>query len=140
MYEGDIVCVLLGRQGLVLLRPTASNNFQIIGTCYVHGLTDAVGLLGPLPPSVTLKIGEDGRRWIYRFFNSSTGSLTEEDPRLPPLSSGWERFEKDWTSDEPQLCAWFRNKETGEEMDSDPRMLPEALKTRGVPLRMFSLV
>jgi hypothetical protein len=116
------------------------DNFQVIGTCYVHGLTDAVGLLGPLPPSVTLRVDDPERRSNYQFFNSSTGVLTDEDPRLPPLSPGWERFEKEWTSVEPHVCAWFRNTETGEEMDSDPRMLPETLKARGVPLRTFSLV
>jgi len=36
--------------------------------------------------------------------------------------------------------AYFRNCETGEVMDSDPRMSPEALKERGVDIKTFHLV
>jgi hypothetical protein len=106
----------------------------------MHGLGDAVSLLGPLPAETIVRVYCRRQRLDHRFFSSSTGLETTEDPRLPPLSSEWERFEREWTPDDPEPCTWFRNTVTGEEINSDPRMLPEALKARGVSLRTFQLL
>jgi hypothetical protein len=135
------VCTLLGYEGQILLRPTRSNNFLVVGECYMHGLGDAASFLGPLPVGTVVQIfpkTDVGR--TYRFVNSSEGTDTIEDPRLPPLPAEWERFEKEFDPNDSPVCDWFRNIKTGEEMDSDPRMLTEALKARGVPLRTFRLV
>ncbi|KAH6612465.1 heterokaryon incompatibility protein-domain-containing protein [Boeremia exigua] len=35
---GDILCVLLGAQRPVILRPAADNTYLVVGSCYAHGL------------------------------------------------------------------------------------------------------
>jgi hypothetical protein len=83
-------------------------------------------------------------RILYHFFNAETGEHTTEDPRLEPHPE-WERIDledlgRDLTGDDPEFCDFFRNKSTGELINYDPRLLPEALKARGVQLRNFTLV
>lgn len=75
-----------------------------------------------------------------RYFNPSTGVVIEEDPRLDPLPPEWERVQADRTPDDPVACALFKNKVTGEVMNSDPRLLLEALAQRGVDLKTFQLI
>lgn len=74
------------------------------------------------------------------FFNKDTLEEVQQDPRLDQLPVGWEAIREERTKDDPQLFSWFRNKVTGETMNSDPRMLPEALRDRGVNLELFKLV
>lgn len=118
---------MLGFEGQLLLRSTSTRSFQVVGECYLYGLGDAVNLLGPLLVEATVRVYRRLRRLEYRFFDSSTGLETINDPRLPPVSANWERFEKAWTADDPEICNWCKTTVTGEEMDSDLRMLPEAL-------------
>lgn len=35
---GDVLCVLLGCKVPVVLRPVADNTYQVVSTCYAHGL------------------------------------------------------------------------------------------------------
>jgi len=67
-----------------------------------------------------------------------TESFYCEDPRLGELPSGWRR--KGHPSD--KFWTWFVNEETGEEMKEgrDPRFKEEALKQRGVDLKLFKLI
>lgn len=75
------------------------------------------------------------------FLDLETGEETIEDPRLESLEgSNWERVDHEPTLDDPEVFDYFRNKETGEVINSDPRLLPEALKARGVYLTTFCLV
>jgi len=48
---GDHICVILGCEVPLLLRPSASHNgqYQLVGGYYVHGLMYGEGLLGPIP-------------------------------------------------------------------------------------------
>ena len=46
---GDQVCVLLGCDLPMLLRPTSESEYQVVGSCYVDGLMFGEALLGPLP-------------------------------------------------------------------------------------------
>jgi hypothetical protein len=140
IFAGDIICVLLGCDRPNLLRETTPDCFRVIGPCFVYGLHDAIGLLGPLPPpwQGRLEWGS-GRRTKLSFFNTETQEYSDEDPRLGDLGE-WERIEHEPEADDPEIFDFFRNKRTGEIMNSDPRMLPEALKTRGVDLRRFSLI
>lgn len=112
-----------------------------MGECFVYGLQDAISLLGPLPKPwvVQESSSSDALRHKHRFVNRETETKTPEDPRLGPLVD-WERFDRELEADHPETCDWFRNKTTGEEMASDPRMTAEALRARGVALRSFSLI
>jgi hypothetical protein len=65
---------------------------------------------------------------------------TIHDPWLGPLPPEWECFPRERTNNDPKIYEGFRNKVTGEVMNSDPRKLPEALEARGVKLETFHLV
>ncbi|RDL38024.1 uncharacterized protein BP5553_05457 [Venustampulla echinocandica] len=138
---GDWVCLLLGCDAAILLRQNATENFQVVGACGIHGLSDSASLLGPLPKPWKVEIvSYSSILPNYQFVNAVTGEVTLEDPRLEPLPEEWERFESPWTPDDPEFFQRFRNRTNGEEINSDPRIFPEALKARGVPLRTFQLV
>ncbi|KAJ3566576.1 hypothetical protein NPX13_g7083 [Xylaria arbuscula] len=124
----------------MVLRKQSSGTFKVIGECFVYDLRDASSLLGPLPSPWTVNIGRDqkGSDRVYFFYNPDTETSTCEDPRLGPLVD-WERIQHEWTPDDPEICDFFRHKTTGEVMNSDPRMLPDALRARGVNIETFSL-
>ncbi|KAK4222942.1 heterokaryon incompatibility protein-domain-containing protein [Podospora fimiseda] len=107
--------------------------------CYVYGLTRGEPLLGPLPEPWRLVYSYVSHQ-KYIFYNTNTNTFSDEDPRLEPLGEEWERIEKKWTADDPEFLLYYRNKVTGEEMNSDPRMSPEALRARGVNLEDIILV
>lgn len=78
---------------------------------------------------------------ILRFYNSETKITQDEDPRLGPLPEEWAAMgRKERTSEDPRIFAYFKNKQTGEIVNSDPRMEPEALRNKGVKLKTFALV
>lgn len=125
----------------MLLRLGPSGRYQVVGECYIHGLMDSESLLGPLPDPWKVLVDFDSNG-IYdgRYLNPSTGVVTKGDPRLDSLPVEWERVYADRSPDDPLLLALFKNKVTGEVMNSDPRLLPEALKQRGVDLKTFQLI
>ncbi|KAF2840182.1 hypothetical protein M501DRAFT_1023505 [Patellaria atrata CBS 101060] len=137
---GDFLCVLLGCDVPVVLREKEPETFIVIGECYVDGLKDAFSILGPLPQPWEVQMFRDyGNRYKYRFHNKETHKVTDDDPRLGIIKD-WERFDHKPDADDPQVYDYFRHKETGETMNSDPRMLPDALKARNVKLESFTLV
>jgi hypothetical protein len=125
----------------MLFRRQQNGTFQVVGPAFVYGLNDVNTLLGPLPHPWRVQITHDTQGFLScsRFFNSETNCLSEEDPRLEPLSE-WDRIEVNRTGDEPFLFQCFANRATGEVMRSDPRLLPKALAARGVKLETFHLV
>jgi len=138
---------LLGTYAPIVLCPTSSvsestESFQVVGECYVHGLSDAVGLLGPVPnPWRPIITGDALGRQRHWFLNVITGELTLDDPRLPPLPyRGWERAVYERSEEDPAVFERFVHLETGETVNHDPRMSAEALEARGVRLRTFELV
>ena len=76
----------------------------------------------------------------YCFKKEDTDETTKEDPRIGPLSDGWERLDDERTSDDPEFCERFRNMVSGQVRTSDPRLEPEALRAHGVSLREYVLV
>lgn len=148
---GDIVCVFLGCDPPVILRPQSDGTYQLVGYCFVYGLHDSTALLGNLPKPWKAQVRRQVTtmfRENYQFFNEETGELTDEDPRLKPHAD-WKRVKPDQLgreldSDDPVICDFFKNVRTGEVMNSDPRLLPEALRprlrARGQDLREFALV
>ena len=95
-------------------------------------------LLGPLPKPWIAKrdLGSFGE-FQSRFYNSDTLEVVglEADPRLGPVSDDWENLE----NDDPHRIQKWKNKATGETINSDPRLLPQALIERGVKLQTFTL-
>jgi len=100
---------------------------------------DGEALLGPLPPEwqFSTRLHEHtGAEWIgYRLYGS--GGFVCEDPRLEELTKPWRRRKHS----EEEYWTWFLNEETGEDMyNSDPRLTPQALRAKGIPLRTFDLI
>jgi hypothetical protein len=120
--------------------PDLEGRYQVVGECYVYGLMFGVALLGPpLNP------------WQTRFAIDNLLPRTEwfhEDTRLGPLPSGWRYLygksgasREELSEDEKNGPArYFENAEIEVIQEWDPRMLPEALRSRGVNIRDFVLI
>ncbi|KAI1472761.1 HET-domain-containing protein [Daldinia caldariorum] len=142
--QGDEIFVVLGCNMPMLLRPTASGEYEVIGDCYVQGIMDGEALFGSIPPPWTVQIGADAdnrvRAWYY---NEETAAIYRDHQRLQevPLPLGWEEV-KEWerTRADPLYCRRFHNKETGETINWDPRLSPEEFRGRGVPIETITLV
>ncbi len=139
--------MILGCDRPLVFRPQWGGRYCLVGDCFVYGLHDATALLGELPkPWVVQKRRDQFRNEIRTsgFFNTETGAWTREDPRLDP-DPDWERIDiedlgREPSGEDPDVFDFFRHRETGEMRDSDPRLLPEALRKRGVELEAFKLV
>jgi len=141
----DVVCTVLGCNTLLILRPASNSpdSFELVGECYFYGLMCGESLLGPLP--FPWKRRREGSSVPFKpdigvYWNSEANELTSDDPRLPPLPSEWEKVERERGKDDPIIFTLHRNKLTGELINSDPRMLPDALRERGVELEEFRLI
>ena len=129
-HTGDKIVVVLGSEAPLILRPQENGNYRLVGEGIVYGIHHGIGLLGPLPEPWVAKVDTRDLRSFCEFFNTETGDYTKEDPRLPSLKDGdWERVEDHETAaGDPLVYDYFRNKVTGEVMNSDPRLLPDALE------------
>jgi hypothetical protein len=143
---GDYVCILLGFNHPIILRLTRDGQqYGIVGVCtYIHGLMDAEALLGSLPAGFSFQLRQDSRSLdIAGYLNTDTQewSSAENDPRLGPRPDGWELLPTSvWAAPEATTYQEWRNRTTGEIITSDPRILPDALKERGIELEDFDLV
>jgi hypothetical protein len=138
---GDLITALLGCNTPIVLREMSDNQFQVIGSCYIHGLMEGESLLGQLPEPWKAQIHVDSNEIRKPYYvNTITGESTDESRWLGPLSSEWERVPAVRAPEDPILFTRFRNKDTGELVNWDPRLLPEALEARGVKLRKFELI
>jgi hypothetical protein len=132
---------MLGYDAPLLIREAVDGAYHVVGESIVYGLHDATCLLGPLPEPWTVQMFPDlvGDPTLYRYFNSDTGELADEDPRLPPLQ-GWTRVhDAGMTADDPEIFQKYENVSAGERINYHPGMALDALKLRGVPLRSFRL-
>ena len=142
--KGDIVTILLGCKSPMVLRPFLKGTrcgYTVVGECYVHGLDDAVTLLGALSSNFRIQLGKvrQGYAATHTYRNLETKEAMKEDPRLPPLSPKWCRMDREKTPDDPALFLCHRNTETGEELNYDPRLGADALESLGVQLQDFDL-
>ncbi|RYP30972.1 hypothetical protein DL767_005979 [Monosporascus sp. MG133] len=140
---GDLVHVILGCELPTVLRPIPGKGFAVIGESYVHGIMEGEALLGPLPSpwAVNVRADADGK-YRPRYVNVDLNIEARDDPRLvnTPVPPEWERIEHTWNRDDPLNAVKFRNRFTSEETNSDPRMLPAALRARGVSIKTIRLV
>lgn len=141
---GDEVCVALGSSNPILLRSTypegQSEMYRYIGPLYVHGLMEAQALLGALPFHWDLIIDRVGSKRGFLFLNQQTKEKVLEDPRLGPLPVDWEAVEKEDEANLEFYVQHYRNKITDEMINSDPRLVTEALKARGVDVTTITLI
>jgi len=135
---GDIIVALLGFGMTMVLRRGERNTYKVVGESYCYGYMTCEGFLGPLPSThnfVSIKAKRLGGIRLA-FVERGSDTLTVEDPRLGPLPDDWRFVDHD----EKHLFHNFANQETGEITRIDPRLLPEALLARGVPLQYFDLI
>ena len=97
--------------------------------------------LGPVLPPWDISFTDDGKGLeCATFKNTENGNESFMDPRLGLVPAPWRWQHPVRTPNDPWTFVHFRNEETGEMVNYDPRMLPEALKTRGVHVETFLLV
>ena len=142
LMSGDTICLILGCKSPMVLRRSELGKFSVVGECYVHGLEDGASILGPLPSDYRLRIDKpsSGFESTYSFENLETGVVEQHDPRLGLLSSEWEHCPRERHQDDPHCFGCFRNKVSGEVINYDPRLSPDALRERGVRLQDIDLV
>lgn len=145
--EGDILVTVLGCEYAMVLRSNEvdPSRHHVIGTAVCTHIMDAEPLLGQLPSEFESVVVQQESTGVYSpaFKNKLDGSITYEDPRLPPLSPEWETLSKDDSERYFAACPLaFRNKSTGDVRQywRDPRMDADALEGRGVKIEDFKLV
>ncbi|KAH6695217.1 heterokaryon incompatibility protein-domain-containing protein [Plectosphaerella plurivora] len=142
---GDIIACFLGCDSPIALRPT-SGGYLVVGECFMPAYADLRAFLGPLksPWKVRFFTESSDGAGAYRYLNTDTGELSDQDPRLDPLPRDLEVVPRDKvvrTGDDPGTFQVYRSRKTGEVVTkSDPMLTPELLEARGCQLRRFSLV
>ncbi|KAI0121663.1 heterokaryon incompatibility protein-domain-containing protein [Xylariales sp. AK1849] len=142
----DQVFILLGCEIPVILRQTPRNTYELASSCYMHGVMDGETVLGPLQQPWEIRNKRFGDQHVTTYYNTETDVWQSEDPRLKaiPLPPEWEPMDWKRTRDDPSNCCMFRNRITGEVINSDPRLSMEALNERGLPggrnIEMLTLV
>ncbi|KAH6986141.1 heterokaryon incompatibility protein-domain-containing protein [Ilyonectria sp. MPI-CAGE-AT-0026] len=143
---GDVVCVILGCDRPLIIRPASDGTHHFVSHSFVYDLQDSQAFLGPLPPPWRVQVHanrDQEFRSSNQYFNVDTYKLTPEDPRLGPLPD-WERIPVDdlgrsLNGDDPEVIDFFKNTNDGRIVNSDPRLSPKALVERGLELETFVL-
>ena len=125
---GDQVCVLLGCNVPMLLRPIANSQYQVVGECYVHGLMNGEAFLGLLPEDFqpTFIFNEPSRRDFWGFLDHRTGKTQYNDPRMESLP-------EDDNDKKTPMLSWPDGTLTR-------RLTREMIERRGVKLQTFDLI
>ncbi|KAI0871948.1 HET-domain-containing protein [Hypoxylon argillaceum] len=117
---GDEVCVLLGCDAPMLLRPLGSGGFLVVGECFVEGLSMGEALLGPLPRNTRVAniLDEEAGMFYCRYLDHRTGEVFLEDPRM---KTGFRTDLQQWTNASPHVSL-------------------DALRQHGANVKYFDLV
>jgi hypothetical protein len=144
LIVGDTIAVLLGHHCPVILRPVSSQcsseRFRILGPAHVHGLMEGQAVLGSLSPSWKLVVEHTYSTYRLLFRNAQDGAKTPQDPRLGVLPENWEPIEKE---DEARLrytVQHYRHKITNEIINSDPRLMLEAVRARSIKVETLVVI
>ena len=136
----DEVCAFLGNDDLLLLRPSESEHYQLVGPAIgMEGLTCNEAFLGPLPQDWDWSFRISERSLVCLcYINIHTGAITSEDPRLAkiPLPAGWGRL-----AQEDGVWNKFTHGSLAEGWTfSDPRLSSRELRKRGTETKTFNIV
>ena len=74
---------------------------------------------------------------IPQYFNRDTNDVISEDPPLIALESQWQVTARKRTQNDPYYFQDVKNVDTGESLNSDPRMLTGNLAIRGTKLKIL---
>ncbi|KAJ4366102.1 hypothetical protein N0V83_007737 [Neocucurbitaria cava] len=136
----DKLCVFLGCDFPMVIRPAENGRFRIVGESYVPGIASNEALLGRLQSNYRAVVGYDVGSGLYNwgFFDSQTGKVQVEDPRLClDLPQGWRLANHDLKR------VWERFVHDGAPAkleNLDPRLSKLALLSRGVPLENVEII
>jgi hypothetical protein len=121
----DRVCVIFGCPSPILLRWSKNLRYQVIGECYVPGLTNGEAILGPLPNQYrpVLVYDEDLKNHYAAYLNTDTRETQNDDPRLKSLLGKGIDVYKEKTN---------HNK-------AAQRLSPEAMRASGLQIETFEL-
>ncbi|KAI1413745.1 HET-domain-containing protein [Hypoxylon sp. FL1857] len=113
---GDMVCVILGCDLPLLLRPLGNDKFKLVGPCFVPSLNHGEALLGPLPENIQV---------VYLGYKDVlSGEISREDPRLKSLPVDLTDFHRH-LSQKPGAVIHVE---------------PEILREHGVDLTYFDII
>lgn len=92
--QGDVVCVLLGCNVPIVLRPLSTGGYSVVGEAYVHNFMNSEAFLGQLDRDWRVQVRKDAKKDGY-FYPSYYNVANEEfrttiDPRLRAQSPGSE--------------------------------------------------
>jgi hypothetical protein len=124
----------------MLLRKESLGKYSVVGQCFQDGLETAEGLLGHLPNEFVMQMRRPNGIYLPFFIDMNEGKVREEDPRLGKVPDNWVKLDFTPSQDDPIHAVKYRNEETGEILNSDPRLRPDTLRSRGVQLQTFRLV
>lgn len=140
IFLGDKIYVFPGCPMPILLRKQKTG-LQVVGSGYFHGLMHSEGVLGQLPAPWTYRLARTESMWLVeQFYNTDKGEKTSDDPRLGEMPETWEIVNQPSVLNRRAVATKFRNTATGLLVDGDPRLLPDALKRRGVCQISLSLI
>lgn len=128
----DIVAIVSGCRSPMVLQPTDTSEYLVVGECYIHGMMSGELFLGPLPKNwqrVNRYAEEEGHDY-NAFIDRTKGVWQARDPRLGPLPEGWIEVEHP----DQHIYALFRDVVEKYTTDFDSRMLPLSLCERGFSL------
>jgi hypothetical protein len=125
---GDQVCVLLGCNALMVLRPIGSGNYLVVGECFVHGLSEGEALLGPLRKNVrAVRVLDKAVGLLEAFVGETTDDVPFLDPRIEALNLSSEELE-------------IYKQRLSRHGNSRLHISSESLRSMGVGVRYFDLV
>jgi Heterokaryon incompatibility protein (HET) len=117
--QGDEVCVALGCDAPLLLRPIGNDVYTLVGVCYACGVTKGEAVLGSLPEGFrhVLAWDETTNNFYHGFVSEAGREVSRHDPRLRALSA------------DPQ----------NDYGDTKETVDPEILRDYGVDIKHFEL-
>ncbi|KAI1384614.1 HET-domain-containing protein [Hypoxylon trugodes] len=120
--SGDEVCVIVGCNCPLLLRPISNGQYKLVGPCFVDDLKWGEAILGPSPKGIRPVFADtDTDSHVPAFMDSVSGAVSFEDPRLKSLPIDLSDFRRKLSKN-----PWAK-------IDVDPDLL-------GVELQCFDLV
>ena len=132
VQPGDSVCILLGCGTPIALTPGSGGGRRVLGSCYIHGLSQGETLLGPMPADMKLVREGDSNQFRWGFQDTHTKELSELDPRVD-----WEELEVDKDDDR----VWYIiNDDNGEQTRYYRRPDAEYHREHGVNIEEFILI
>lgn len=105
--EGDHIAIMLGSETPTVIRPVSSpetEQYEVIGPCYLQGFMFGEGFLGPFPEGVQPVLhfkDEKGTPTHFEFLDTISGHSFPQDPRLdafldPDQARAWHTEGEVW--------------------------------------------